>query len=152
MTETAAWLMTGGLALALAISLGALIVALNTMKKTGPPGPTGPEGMMGMKGDPGPRGTCECLEVEKEVAREDPDDADGGRGWPGLTVKTAPSTPLGYRAVVHWSDREVVGYGPRQATYRAAARDGRECIDRHGANWYTLQVWTSHTGWRDREG
>lgn len=161
MTDTAAWIMTGGLALALAISLVALIVAVAAGRRPGPKGDTGPMGMTGPMGVMGEPGVCRC---------PDPDDADQGRGYPDDSLTRAgtylpgPRTkeevyglpPVGrmdfrrreaeairYRAVVHWDDREVIGYGPHQATPRAAERDGQECVDRHAANWYTVEQWTA---------
>ena len=48
MSDAAAWIMVGGLALAVAISLVALIVAAS--RTPGPPGPVGPMGMRGGAG------------------------------------------------------------------------------------------------------
>lgn len=53
MSDAAAWVMVGGLSLAVAISLAALIVAYVRPGRPGPPGPMGPMGMMGLKGEPG---------------------------------------------------------------------------------------------------
>lgn len=64
MSDAAAWLYTGGVALAVAISLTALIVAYVRPGRPGPPGEVGPMGMAGERGEPG---VCRCL---------DPDDAD----------------------------------------------------------------------------
>ena len=78
MTDTAAWLFLGGLALALAISLVALIVAVTARRVPGPPGPMGPMGVAGEKGEPG---ECDCLKVEEYLAAWDPDADQGRGGW-----------------------------------------------------------------------
>ena len=140
MSDAAAWIYTGGVALAVAISLTALIVAYVRPGRPGPPGEVGPMGMMGLKGEPGPKGDpgeCKCDPEEVAVSR-----AAARRRWPRNDAAAGPD-PVDprYRAVVRWQDREIIGYGPHQATLRAAERDGQECVDRHGANWYTVQRW-----------
>ena len=128
MSDAAAWLYTGGVALAVAISLTALIVAYVRPGRPGPPGEVGPMGMAG---------ECKCDREEVAVSR-----AAARRRWPRNDAAAGPD-PVDprYRAVVRWQDREIIGYGPHQATIRAAERDGQECVDRHGANWYTVQRW-----------
>ena len=126
MSDAAAWLYTGGVALAVAISLTALIVAYVRPGRPGPPGEVGPMGVAGERGEPG---VCRCEENPRRM------EAEATR----------------YRAVVYWDDREVIGYGPHQATLHAAERDGQECVDRHGANWYTVERWTASRGWHELE-
>lgn len=160
MSDAAAWLYTGGVALAVAISLAALIVAYVRPGRPGPPGEVGPMGMAGERGEPGKPGECGCamkprpvlpnaevnLRTKEEVYGLPPILAEEKRYWERYHAerrRTAEATR--YRAVIHWDDREVIGYGPHQATLRAAERDGQECVDRHGANWYTVQRWTGGT-------
>ena len=84
---------------------------------------------MGVAGERGEPGVCRCEENPRRM------EAEATR----------------YRAVVHWDDREVIGYGPHQIIVMRAERDGQECVDRHGANWYTVERWTASRGWHELE-
>lgn len=65
------WAMAFVLILALSLSLVAVLISLATQKQRGPMGPTGAMGATGPKGDPGERGTCECLDAERELELAD---------------------------------------------------------------------------------
>ena len=120
--------------LALAVSQALLVVyALVRPGRPGPKGDTGPCGPMGMMGEPGKPGVCRC---EKDA---------------GVDFRRTAAEATRYRAVVHWDDREVIGYGPHRVTASMAERDGLECVDRHGANWYTVERWTASRGWHELE-
>lgn len=125
-------MMTAILALAVsqALLLALVVYALARPGRPGPKGDTGPCGPMGVMGEPG---VCRC---EKDA---------------GMDFRRRAAEATRYRAVVHWDDREVIGYGPDQIIVMKAERDGQECVDRHGANWYTVERWTASHGWHELE-
>lgn len=125
--------MTAILALAVsqALLLALVVYALVRPGRPGPKGDTGPCGPMGMRGEPG---VCRC---EKDA---------------GVDFRRTAAEATRYRAVVHWDDRDGPRTpGPHRVTASMAERDGLEGVDRHGANWYTVERWTASHGWHELE-